>query len=181
MTDPTDQELSAPPKITRRQALAVGGLVAAAGAAGLGIRVASWWDQPAEEGFLCLSSREAELVDSLAEALFPPGGTPALSGADAGISRYFDWVVDSIPPPTQHLLRSFLHALDDTARITRLSSYASLPLDERTELLGDWAQSPHYLFRSSVSSLVLFLSMGYCGHPEVRDACGWVFPCGYGR
>jgi len=167
------------PRITRRQALAVSGLVAAAGATGVGLRVVSWWDQESSAKYSCLSEREVQLIDSMAEALFPPGGTPALSGAEAGVSHFVDGVVDAIPSTTQELLRSFLHALDDFTRITRFSGYVELPLDERTELLGSWTQSSQYLFRSSVSSLVLFLSMAYCLHPEVKEACGWIFPCGY--
>jgi len=144
------------------------------------LRGASWWNAPAGQAFLCLSAREAELVDSMAEALFPPGGTPALSGGDAGISRFLDGVIDAIPDTTDNLLRLFINALDDFTRLTRFSGYCELPLAERTELLGTWAQSPQYLFRSSVSSLLLFISMGYCLHPEVQEDCGWVFPCGYG-
>jgi hypothetical protein len=169
-----------PPRVTRRQALALSGLVAAAGAAGIGLRAFSWWDAPSGAAFAALSDREAQVIDSMAEALFPPGGVPALSGADAGISRFLDEVIDVMPGVTDNLLRLFICALDDTARLTRFSGYCELPLAERTELLSSWGQSPHYLFRSSVSSLVLFLSMGYCMHPEVKDACGWIFPCGYG-
>jgi len=154
--------------------------VAAAGAATAGLRAFSWWDAPVGAGFAALSDREADLVDSLGEALFPAGGVPALSGADAGLARFLDEVIDVMPGATDNLLRLFLCALDDTARLTRFSGYCELPLAERTELLGTWSQSPHYLFRSSVNSLVLFLSMGYCMHPEVKDACGWIFPCGYG-
>jgi len=168
------------PSVTRRQALALSGLVAAAGATGLGFRAASWWNAPAGVALICLSAREAQVIDSMTEALFPPGGRPALSGADAGLSRFLDEVLDVMPAPTDQLLRLFINALDDTARLTRFSGYCELPLAERTELLRSWGQSSHYLFRSSVSSLILFLSMGYCMHPEVKDACGWIFPCGYG-
>ena len=170
----------ATPRVTRRQALAVSGLVAAAGAAGISLRVASWWDAPVGAPLHSLSAREAQLIDSMAEALFPAGGHPALSGADAGISHFLDGVIDAMPQGIARLLRLFINALDDTARLTRRSGYCELPLAERAELLSSWGQSPHYLFRSSVSSLVLFLSMGYCMHPEVKDACGWIFPCGYG-
>ena len=70
-------------------------LVAAAGTAGAGLRAASWWDAPRAQELRCLSAREAQIVDSMAEALFPPGGIPELSGADAGISRFLDGVVDA--------------------------------------------------------------------------------------
>jgi len=176
VNEPTDPS----PRVTRRQALALSGLVAAAGASAVGLRAFSWWDAPAGAAFAALSDREAQLVDSFGEALFPPGGVPALSGADAGLARFLDEVIDVMPGATDNLLRLFLCALDDTARLTRFSGYCELPLAERTELLSTWSQSPHYLFRSSVNSLVLFLSMGYCMHPKVKDACGWIFPCGYG-
>ena len=180
-TEPRQAEPARPPRVSRRQVLAISGLVAAAGAGGVALRVVSWWDVPADAPYACLSEREARLADSLAEALFPAGGRPALSGADAGLARFLDDVLDATPAPTAELLRLFLHALDDFTRLSHFAGYVELPLAERSALLEGWSQSDNYLFRSAVSGLVLFLSMGYCLHPEVKEACGWVFPCGFGE
>ncbi len=168
-------------RITRRQVLAAGGLVAAAGAVAGGLRVASWWDRQPGEGFEILSDDEAAIVDAIAEAMFPPGGTPALSGKDAGIAAWFDVVLAHTPQPTPNLIRTLMHALDDQARLTRGRGFANLPLQVRTARLHGWLRSSNHNVRGAIGSLVLFVSMGYCGHPDVKEACGWVWPCGFER
>ena len=150
-TEPRQAEPARPPRVSRRQVLAISGLVAAAGAGGVALRVVSWWDVPADAPYACLSEREARLADSLAEALFPAGGRPALSGADAGLARFLDDVLDATPAPTAELLRLFLHALDDFTRLSHFAGYVELPLAERSALLEGWSQSDNYLFRSAVS------------------------------
>lgn len=169
------------PRVTRRQVLAVSGLVAAAGAVGGGLRVLSWWDREAGEGYEILSADEAEIVDAVAEAIFPPGGTPALSGKDAGIAGWFDTVLAHTPQPTPNLIRTLMHALDDSARVSRGRGFARLPLEVRTARLQGWLTHSNHNVRGAFGSLALFVSMGYCGHPEVKAACGWIWPCGFER
>ena len=90
-------------------------------------------------------------------------------------------MLGNLPDPTGNLLRTLLNALDDWSRLTRRSRYAALPLAERSERLEAWLHSGQHHVRSAVTSVVVFVAMGYCGHPEVRGACGWIFPCGYER
>lgn len=168
------------PRITRRQALAAGALVTA-GTGAVGLHVASWWDRDAAEGYQALSADEVELVDALADALFPPGGTPALSGSEAGVARWFDGVMATMPGPTPKALRLLLHALDDWALATRGKRYPNLSVEARSDRLRSWMANDNHLVRGAVSSLTLFIAMGYCGHPEVIEACGWIWPCGFER
>ncbi|MCP4869129.1 MAG: gluconate 2-dehydrogenase subunit 3 family protein [Proteobacteria bacterium] len=169
------------PRITRRQMLAAAGVLSAAGAVGIGVRVGSWWDQDPGAEWQALSPREAELFDALADAMFPPGGTPALSGSESGVTRWFDAVLATQPDPTGDLIRLLLHALDDWTRVSTGKSLTGLSVTERGDKLRGWLSAENHLVRGAVSSIALFVSMGYAGHPDVREACGWIWPCGYER
>jgi hypothetical protein len=141
--------------------------------------VASFWKQAPAQGFAALSSSEAEIIDAIAEALFPPGGTPSLSGRDVGAARWFDAVVSTQPAPTGDLLRLVLHVLDDWSRLTEGSGFAKLPLADRTARLAAWTHHRRHEVRGVVGAVVLFTSAAYCTHPDVRAALGWRFPCGF--
>jgi hypothetical protein len=168
------------PLVTRRMVLATSGLIVAAAGAGTA-RVGAWWDAPASRGYACLTSIEADLVDAIAEGYFPPGGTPALGGGDAGIARYLDGLFAMMDEPTPTLLRMLLHALDDSCRVSRMSGFCALSVEERGEVLRGWTTSDSHLVRGAMGGLLTFIGTAYCGHPEVRAACGWEFPCGYER
>lgn len=169
------------PRFTRRQVLATSAAVAAATVAVSAGRVASWWDRDAAAGYEALSEKEVAIVEALSDAMFPPGGDPPLSGTEAGLARYFDGILAAMDPPTDKLLRLLLRALDDWAFLGSGRSYAKLPLEERTETLRGWATHDSHHVRGAVAGMLVFLGMGYCGHPDVKAAAGWVFPCGYSR
>jgi hypothetical protein len=169
------------PTITRRQVLATGALALAATTAVAAGHVASWWDRDAAPGYEKLSPQEVKLVDALSDAMFPPGGTPALSGSEAGLARYFDGVLAAMDEPTNDLLRLLLHALDDWAFLEAGLPYAQLPLEARIDKLSVWVKHDSHHVRGAITGLLIFLGMGYCGHPDVKKAAGWIFPCGYER
>lgn len=169
------------PKFTRRQALAASAAAAAAASGAGAVHLAGWWLGEPEGDYLFLAPDEVALADALAEALFPPGGHPALSGKDAGLARYLDGILAVMDPPTNEALRILLHALDDWAVLSSGSGYSKLDLEERTANLQRWLNHEQHLVRGAVTGLTIFLSMGYCGHPDVKAAAGWVFPCGFER
>ncbi len=181
MTEPLPPEPTPPPRITRRMALGVSGLLTAAAMGGVGARIVSWYDRDPSEGYLCLTAHEAELLDAMAEAWFPPGGVPPLSGAEAGVSRYLDELFSVMDEPTPSLLRTLLHTLDDWSRVSHGSGFASIDLDTRIEILRSWAGHRNHLVRGAIGGLGTFIATAYCGHPGVKEACGWIFPCGYER
>ncbi len=141
--------------------------------------MASWWLGDPEAPYSFLAPDEVAIADALAEALFPHGGSPALSGKEAGLSRYLDGVLAVMTPPTNEALRILLHALDDWAVLSSGRGYARLDLDERIANLERWVNAEHHLARGAVTGLTIFLSMGYGGHPEGKAAAGWIFPCGF--
>ena len=169
------------PKFTRRHVLAIAAATGAAGGLATGARLWSWWDRPATEGYQMLSEHEVELVDSLCEAIFPAGGTPAISGRDVGAARYVDDTLGDVVEPMGNLLRLVLHALDDWARLTRGSGWASLSVEDRGAALQSWTRNESHLVRGAVTGLIIFICAAYTTHPEVQKAAGWDFPCGYNR
>lgn len=166
-------------KITRRQVLAASAVAAGLGAVGTSARVASWWHRDPEAPYDHLDAREAALVDSIADAIFPPGGTPAIGGKEAGATAWFDTILAGTPEPTRGQLRLLLHALDDWCRCTSGHGFCELSLDDRITRMRGWATSDNHLLRGAIQSLTIFVSAGYCLHPEVKAATGWIFPCGF--
>jgi hypothetical protein len=169
------------PRFTRRHALAAGALASGVGLGATVVRVGSWWKKDTGPGLQILAPEEAELVDAVAEALFPAGGTPELSGADAGVSAWLDAHFVHLPDDTASQLRLLMNALDDWARLTQGARWAELPVERRSAKLESWMRADNHLVRGAISGLVIFVSMGYCLHPEVKDACGWQWPCGMGK
>ena len=169
------------PKFTRRHLLAIAAASGAAASLATGARVWSWWDRPATDAYRMLSADEVELVESLCEAVFPPGGTPSLGGRDVGASRYVDDVLAGTVEPMGNLLRLVLHALDDWARLTRRQGWASLSIEERGEALQSWSRHSSHLVRGAITGLMVFVTAAYTTHPDVIREAGWQFPCGYER
>jgi hypothetical protein len=170
-----------PPRLSRRVVLAAASAATAGAGLAAAAHVVSWWDRPPGAALRCLSSDEAETLDSFAEALFPPGGSPALSGRDAGVSAFLDEVLSRFPDPESALLRVLLHALDDWSRFSHGAAFSALLLPARQDRLRAWLAHRRPEVRSAVSSLVYLATQGYAGHPSVVAECGWLFPCGFER
>ena len=168
-------------KIQRRHVLAALAAVPAVGALGAGGLAWRWWDRPAGEGLRRLSVDEHDFVVALAEAWLPAGGTPALSGADAGLGGFLDEVIDGMAPATGTQLKLLLQALDDLTLPTHGSAFRHLPLAARTEQLGAWLRSDLWLLRNGVQALLVLMGTGYTTHPEVVETLRPWFACGYGR
>lgn len=168
-------------KPTRRQVLAAAAAVSAAGGLGLGTSVWSWWDRPAGAGLKALAPEEHAFVQAMAEAWMPPGGTPAISGAEARLGDYFDDMVASMPADLGKQLRLLLHALDHLTVPVRGRTFRSLPLETRSAVLAGWLDHPVFLVRDGVTAVMILIGMGYTTHPEVVSVLRPMFPCGYGR
>lgn len=170
-----------PMKPTRRHVLALMACVPVAGALGAGGLGWRWWDRPVGAGLQCLSDDEHDFVQALAEAWMPPGGEPALSGADAELGTYLDGLFAASPERERKLLKTLMQALDDLTWPTHGAAYRHLPMDVRAEVLRGWLDSDVSLFRSAVLSLMLLLADGYGTHPQVVKHFAGSFGCGYGR
>ena len=167
--------------VTRRQLLASSAAAALAAAGGAGLVAWRWWDRPAGEGFTWLSEAEARFVAAYADALFPPGGTPALAGADAGLSGWFDVVLGGMPPDKAQQLKLLLHALENLGVFEGGAPFTELDRETRSAIVRTWTTSPIAPLRGSALSLGVLLGAGYTTHPETAAwFSGW-HGCGYGR
>ncbi len=167
-------------KITRRHVLAAMAGVPVAGGLGAGALAWRWWDRPPGQGLAALSQDEHDFVQAVAEAWMPPGGEPALSGADAQLGRYFDDVVAAMEPAGARELKLLLQALDDLTLPTRLAPFRSLPLDTRTEVLRGWLHHDQWLLRNAATALVVLVGVGWTIHPEVVGVLRPHFRCAFG-
>jgi hypothetical protein len=167
-------------KITRRHLLAATGAVSVAGTLSVGGTLYSWWDRPPGEGLSHLSLEEWNFVQALGEAWMPPGGNPALSGAEARVGDFLDEVVGNMATTQGKLLRVLIRLLDHATLPTRGARFASLDLSTRTEVLTGWVNAPTYLQRQAVGSVLVLVAFGYTRHPEVAPSFRHLYRCGYG-
>ena len=168
-------------KVTRRHVLAAAAAVPAAAALGAGGLALRWYDKPPGSGLSILSDDEYAFTQAFAEAWMPPGGTPALSVADADLGRWFDELLGSMAPTQQTLLKVLLQALDDMPVLTDGSRFVSLALERRTELVARWSTSNNAMFRAAISGLIVLLGMGWTTHPDVAPGLAHMFRCGWSR
>jgi hypothetical protein len=168
-------------KITRRHVLAGAAAVTAASAVGAGGLAASWWNQTPEAELRALSPDERAFLNAVGEAWAPPGGTPALSGAEADVGRWIDDVVASMAPTQGKLFKLLLHALDAATVPTHLGRFTALPLDTRTEVLRGWLAHRSSLLRQGVNAVVVLVALAWTEHPEVAPHFRTFYRCGFGR
>lgn len=167
--------------ITRRHLLALSAAALAGATLSTGGLVTRWWDRPVAEGLTALSDDEYEFVQALAEAWIPPGGDPALSGADADLGQWMDELVSHMDPTQGGLFRALLQILDDRPIPTWLSPFRALPLEDRQTILRGWIDSELYTIRAAISGVMALLSFGWTLHPQVTPRFEPLFGCGFGR
>ncbi len=167
--------------VTRRQVLAAVAGVSVAGALGGGAAAWTWWRRPPGAGLHHLSTEEHDFVQALAEAYFPPGGVPRISGAEAELGAYMDDMVAAAAPALQTQLRLLLSAVDGASLPTHFRWFRQLDLATRVEVLQGWLNHDTALFRDGVTAIVALISLGYTSHPEVAATLQPLYRCGYGR
>ncbi len=168
-------------KITRRHILAAAAAVPVVGGLAAGGTAWQWWNRPAKSGLKALSEEEHAFVQSMAEAWMPPGGVPALSGAEAELGNFFDDCVDAMTDQTGKELKLLLHALDALTLPTHLAHFQTLPLATRSAVLAGWMDSPVYLIRDGVAGVMVLMGVGWTTHPDVVPLFRPLYRCGYGR
>lgn len=167
-------------KVTRRHVLAGLALLAAAGAVGVGGVGVAWYDQDPAAPLRVLSADEAEILDAIAEAAWPAGGTPALGGRDAGLPRFLDAVLVGMPEVQRDLLRFSLHAVDALSLPTHGARFRHLAAADAEAALAAGLAHPVAELRSLVQSFHIFAGMAYLAHPEVAPLLVPMFGCGFG-
>ena len=168
-------------QISRRHLLALSAGTAAVGAIGTGGVLISWWDQPAEDPYLSLSAKEGAFVRAWSGAAFPATQTIPLAGSNAGLDRFFDQMLQSVPSEMENLLKLLLNGLDALPSPSHSASFRELTQSDQRDLFDSWSKSDVGAFRSAVQSLTLLLGMGWSTHPDVAPFMQKLHSCGYGR
>jgi hypothetical protein len=168
-------------RLSRRAILAAAAAVPAAAALGVGGAAARWWNKAPGDALSVLSDDEYAFAQALAEAWMPPGGVPALSGADADLGRWLDGLLLHLDPMQARALKAACQVLDDLPLTGQGAPFRQLPLEARIEILGRWMRSSSATFRGAISGLLLLLGMGWTTHPEVARVLAPMMGCGWGR
>lgn len=166
-------------RIHRRHLLAAAAAVTALGAAGAGGLAWSWWDQPSAEGYTWLSADEVAFLDAFAEAVFPPGGDPPVSGREAQVARVLDEVWTGLEPFQRTLLREGLHALDALA-VPAGGRLHTLSPEAAGAVIAGWLDSPVAELRGLAQSVHIFVGGAWMLHPSVAAKLTLQFGCGFG-
>ena len=123
-----------------------------------------------------LSAREAAFLGAAADAVFPPGGTPALSGAEAGAVRHIDRWLALLTRRNRVLIRLLVVFFEHVTLLFPAPGrggrrrFSSLSLPQRIALLEDWERSPLRVRRIVFASLRTLLTSSYfASHDVLRE------------
>ncbi len=125
-----------------------------------------------------LSAREAAFLGAAADAVFPPGGVPALSGAEAGTVRHIDRWLALLTRRNRVLIRLLLLFFEHVTLLFPAPGpggrrrFSSLSAAQRTELLEDWEHSPLRIRRIVFASLRTILTSSYFASSDVLRELG---------
>ena len=168
-------------KLTRRQVLIATSAAAVLGGLTAGGTAVHWWDQSPGQRLSALSEDEAHFARALADTFFPPGGNPAIGGAESGAVEGFDALLLAMEEDNRNILKAFLHILDTSTLPSRCARFTSLTIEERAEVLESWKNHPVTIWRIAVESLQILLGIGFTTHPDVAALITPHFGVGYGR
>jgi hypothetical protein len=158
--------------ITRRGVLLSGALLGAAVLVGRIVTL-----DPAGEGWVVLSSREAAIIESIAAVLFPPGIFP-VHGGDGGTAPALDLLLrDFLDQTSADGFRYLLRAMEVGTLVARGVSFSELSSDEAREVIDIWFSEEPAPRRMVSDSFKVLLGMAFLNRPEVIEAIGWRRGC----
>ncbi len=133
---------------------------------------------PAAPGAIVLSVHELEIVDAIAEVLFP-AGTLGVGHAEAQVAHKVDRIVAELLDPQRVAgFRYVLRAVEMGTQAARGVRFSPLPLEDRVEVLEAWADPSVLPRKVGFDVIRLFLGMAYFRHPKVLETIGWRAECG---
>ena len=168
-------------RITRRHLLALSAGTTAAAALMAGGVATQWWDHPPDAPLSVLKTEEARFLRAWAGTAYPATPDIPLKSAQAGLDRFFDDMLQTMPEDSAKLLRLLFNALDALTLPTDGTAFSLLPPARQSEVFEAWIHSDVDPFRSATQSLVLLVGMGWSTHPEVAPHMLKLHSCGYGR
>lgn len=121
-----------------------------------------------------LSAREQHIVAALADASFPAGGEPELSGTEAGLVEYLDSHLAVLASDKRFLIRLLITFLEwesvllgpHRRRFTKQSS------EQQMASLFALQTSNVYFLRVTLVSIRTLMCLGYMANPQVESRVG---------
>jgi hypothetical protein len=123
-----------------------------------------------------LAAREVAFIDSVAAAVFPPGGGIPISGADAELPSYVDSYLGLLPAHLRRQVRAMLMLFEQATFFFPAPGpkgrrrFSGLSPEQRMAVLTGWSESRVFLRRLAFTALRAVLTMGYLGHPRAMRA-----------
>jgi hypothetical protein len=143
------------------------------------VRIGMWWNRRPGDGLVALSDDELGIVESMAEAMYPPGGPLGDSVRVYHVGFFIDGQVAAMNPDLQRIMKAALHALDDMTILddSDLTPFTDRSLDERIAVLQAWELSSSFEKRSLLRLYKWYITMGLMEAPGVQERLGLDFVC----
>lgn len=124
-----------------------------------------------------LARREVATLSAAAEALFPPGGAIAASGADARVAAYLDRLLVVTHPRQRLLMRALFFLVEHgtllfpaPGGLSGLRRFSALDPAQRVASIESWQNSRLFLRRLVFTGLRALCTLGYLADPAVLRA-----------
>jgi hypothetical protein len=118
-------------------------------------------------------------LDSLLEAMVPPGGSFAGGAREAAIAPEIESFITGAGPAAPRAFRLGLRAFDMSPYFLppfRLRRFSQLPLDDRIVLLTAWEESRLVPRRQAMHLLKLLVMTHFYARPEIERRLGYPHP-----
>jgi len=144
------------------------------------VRVGLWWNRRPGDGLEALSDQEYEIVQAMAEALFPPGGNPPQSGSELNLGGFVDAQVASLDVDLRRVMKAGLHAIDDLTILTDwgLKPFRKHDLERRQQIIAEWETSEAFPKRGLLLLYKWYIGMGFMEHPGMLEVLDIDYICG---
>lgn len=122
-----------------------------------------------------LTRMEADVVDALAAAFFPPGGALEFDSNDTHIVSYVDRFISQLPRPEQVKIRALLQLIERgyAARaLNPLARFSQATESQQSDFLRELESSSSAARRGVFQALRSMVTIAYMEHPLVRAQMG---------
>jgi len=164
----------------RRTILTLGGITGLCAVTGIGLSLQSSKPYPHDEDSrLTFSARELSILASVAETILP-SNKDFPSGLTLKVAEGVDTLLSNAHPSVVTEIKQLLMLLENAALngLTHFHPipFSHMPLEERTEILNDWASSPLALQRKGFKALNGLCQSAYYAQSSVHNLVGYDGP-----
>jgi hypothetical protein len=158
-------------------------LLAAAGVGGLLLGGGAWvWKTlrgfgPPRAGYFVFDDSEAEVLEKLADAVYPGPPEVPFGAAEIRVAQFVDLYVHGLYDDTQTVFRMLVRTLNLSTVLGYGAAFQYLSRKRRQQAFAEWGDSSVRVRRAGYQSLLLPMCMGYFEDKRVRAAVGLTSGC----